>query len=313
MIVHSEHDKLISLQETCKCLFGVDKLPMTTCKQILYQKNILYNYKNNDYIILSKFKDLIDSIGNLDNYDTKYLIINYNHFLEKELNGFQKQIVDFNNNFIEYLNKKKPLFYNIIVKMFGDEYFNGQFIGFENSTNIMIIKYDNINITYGLDEFDNKLYVNINNTSIINTSIYKKLYNDIKDEYLMMDIDRFVTYNLTKITLNATFAELLVNSYNKKNEYTIPLYIINGSIVFKDDNAKIEYLNKITSIYKENTLWKNINSEPHFNFEGFNKYYLNLEEKYLDSMQMKEIVNDLYFNITNELINSYRILYNHLK
>ena len=47
----------------------------------------------------------------------------------------------------------------------------------------------------------------------------------------------------------------------------------------------------------------------YLNFIGLNKYFLNLEEKYLSSFEMKDAINDFYTNITNELIESYKILY----
>jgi hypothetical protein len=76
-----------------------------------------------------------------------------------------------------------------------------------------------------------------------------------------------------------------------------------------------QFINKFTKMYKEESIWKTKEnedySEVHLNFEGFNKYFLNLEAGYLESIYEKEIINDFYYNITNELINSYKSLYNH--
>jgi len=48
------------------------------------------------------------------------------------------------------------------------------------------------------------------------------------------------------------------------------------------------------------------------NFEGFNKYFLNLELRYLLHFEMKEMITTLYYNITNELIESYKTLYDNV-
>jgi hypothetical protein len=63
-------------------------------------------------------------------------------------------------------------------------------------------------------------------------------------------------------------------------------------------------------MYNKNSIWNFIDNEVHLNFEGFNKYFLNLEVGDLESIHEKEIINDFYYNITNELINSYKTLYN---
>jgi hypothetical protein len=126
-----------------------------------------------------------------------------------------------------------------------------------------------------------------------------------------MDIDRFVCYNLTKITNNECFSTLLVSSHNNKNDFCIPVYIINSIINYKNSKAEEKYLERFTNIYKEGTIWKNHDDDVHLNFEGFNKYFLNLELNDLADIEVKEMINDFYYNITNELINSYKILYYH--
>ena len=51
----------------------------------------------------------------------------------------------------------------------------------------------------------------------------------------------------------------------------------------------------------------------YLNFEGFNKYLLNLESSYLYNFQEKENINELYYNVMDELVNSYQRLYTHTK
>ena len=44
------------------------------------------------------------------------------------------------------------------------------------------------------------------------------------------------------------------------------------------------------------------------NFEGFNKFLLNIDTTYVN-WQIKEQINELYYQITYELIKSYELLY----
>jgi hypothetical protein len=311
-IVHPTFDKIILLKKVNKFFFGIKETPITN-PQYLLMSNIIIKYKDENYLILSKLDKFIEAIGSMENQSHKFLTINYYNFINKEINGIQKDVIDFNNQFISYLNNKKPLYYNTIIKMFGDTFFNGYLVGIENNTNIISIKYDNIIITYGYKPIDMKLYININNNhSDYNQNDYNInsiLYEQIKEAYLMMDIDRFVVYNLTKITNNEGFASLLVSSHNNKEDHCIPIYIINTFINFKNNNSSTKYLDRYKMMYKENTIWINSEEDILLNFEGFNKYFLNLELNDLSSINDKEMINDFYYNITNELINSYKTLY----
>jgi hypothetical protein len=309
-IVHPTFDKIMLLSKVNKFFFGINNTPITN-PQYLLMNEIIIKYNNDYYLIISKLNKFINAVGNMENQEDKYLHINYYNFIDRELNGIQKDLYEFNKSFIDYLNTKKPLFFNTIIKMFSNTGsntgFNGILVGIENNTNMICIKYDNISITYGYDNLDMKLYINLLSYDC------KKLYNDIKEQYLMMDIDRFVCYNLTKITDNDGFSSLLVSSHNNKEDFCIPIYMINMIIRFKNSKAEEKYIERFTNIYKEDTVWNNRKNENysdiHLNFEGFNKYFLNLEASDLDSIHEKEIINDFYYKITNELITSYKSVY----
>ena len=307
MIIHPIYDKIMPLIRINHFLFGVETIPKTTCKAYLLMNNIIIQYNNKLYLILSKMKEYIDTIGTLDNYMSEYLLINYYKFINKELSGIQYDIYNFNQQFIEYLEKEKPLFYSSIINIFGKKYFNGKFIACENITEMISILYCNIMITYGVDNVNAKLYVNLYDYN------FKKIYEDIKNEYLLNDIDLYVKYNLIAITQNESFADLLVTSHNMKESCCIAVDIINNMIAFKNETIKQNYINRFMKQYKINTIWIKLDDTIYLNFEGLNKYFLNLEKADLISDDMKEIVSDFYYNITNELINSYKTLYYHLK
>ena len=303
-IVHPNYDKIMLLSKVNRFFFGINNTPITN-PQFLLMNKIIINYNEEYYLVLSKLSKFIDAIGTMENQADKFLHINYYNFTNRELIGIQKDVVEFNNNFKLYLKKEKPMFFNTIIKMLGDTFFNGILVGIEHYTNMICIKYDEISVTYGYDELDMKLYANL---SINN---FETLYNNIKEKYLMMDIDKFVCYNLTKITGNECFSSLLVAGHNNKEDFCIPVYIINSVIKFKNTKTEEQYINKFIKMYNKNSIWNFIDEEVYLNFEGFNKYFLNLEVGDLESIHEKEIINDFYYNITNELINSYKSLYNH--
>jgi len=306
MIVHPVHDKIIPLEHVCKCLFGVKTLPITTCLIKLELDNIVLKYNDNYYIVVSRFGHFLDSVGCLDKYEDKYLVINYCNFLGTELNGIQKNIYEFNMKFIEYLEKQKPIHYNTIIRMIGKEHCNGMMVSYEKGINIMMIKYDNFVISYGYDKMESEMYVCIDKQ---NTQTFKKLAEDIFQAMLRTNVDEYVIYNLTKITGNESFAKMLVVAHNN-NDYVIPLDYADSIIQFKNENQKQHYNIKFMTLYKSGTIWNKVDDDIMLNFEGLNRYYLNLDDTFIDN---KEEVNTLYYDITNELINSYKTLYNYFK
>lgn len=304
MIVHPVYDKIIPLNQFNTFFFGTISTPVTTCNALLMLNDYVINSKGVQYVVLSKLDKIIHMIGDLDKYSDRYIHINYNHFQNKELPDFHNNIYRINMQFIAYLEKKKPLYHTVIIETLGKKYFNGRLAAHELNTNMMSILYNHIMITYGITELDNDLYVNMNKPD------YKKLYTDIKDQLLYEDPDTFVAFNLTKITGNKSFAKLLVCSHNNKNTFHIPIDIVNSIISFKNDDAMKQYIEHFTTIYPNKTLWDTIDGYIHFNFEGLNKYFLNLESNDLAS-NMKETICDFYYSIANELINSYKSLYKH--
>jgi len=318
IIVHPDFDKIVLIDHINKFFFGVSEIPITNCMQFFDFHNITIYYKKENYLVLSKLKEFFDGIGCLDKYETQYIPINYYNFIGKQLCGIHKNIYDFNKQFIEYLNINKPLYFDIFIDMIGRNSFNGKLIEYSPLVKNMSIIYDGIVINY----LDDNIYINVDNicVSLINNynEQFKNLYNMIKIKHLMKDIDTFVIYNLTKITKSKDFSKLLVESHNKKDVFCISIDIINNIINFKNEQSKKEYIERFIKLYKENIIWSCNNklcdntlcdNTIYVNFEGFNKYFLNLESGDLESHMMKEIILNFYYNITNELINSYKSLY----
>jgi hypothetical protein len=138
-------------------------------------------------------------------------------------------------------------------------------------------------------------------------SNYESLYEHHKKCLLMDNPEDFLINNLERVTGNFEFSKMAVQSYLIKNDYQTPLKGLTELITWKDVSLKNEYLDFF--IFKYKNIVKVIDGEYMTNFEGLNKFLLNLEVKYLDQWLIKEQINELYYQITHELINSYEILY----
>jgi len=311
IIMHPIHNMIIPLTQINMYLFGINSIPHTVCLQSIIDKNIVIKHNNIFYLILSKLSQYIDMFDsdNLQKYQNKYILINFNNLLNIELEGVQDLLYYFHTKFINFLNEKKPLFHNIIKKMFGDKCYKGQFVDYETNTKIISVKFNYnkpIVVHFGFPDATIPLYVNFN--TILNNDSYNKFYEEIKNEILLQDPDQFIVNNLGTF-MDISIAQLIVKSHNNKMEHIIPLEQLLRLTIFKSDKLKEEYVKVFKSLYDENTIWCYNNKTVYLNFDGLNKYFLNLELKYLDSFEMKETINTFYSMTMNELIECYKYLY----
>ena len=307
VIIHPTHNMIIPLTQVNMFLFGVNTMPHMVCTQSVVDKKYIISYNNIYYLILSKLKHYIDMFDpdNLQKYQDKYILINFNNMLNIKLEGLQSMLYTFYKEFILYLNKNKPLFYNIIKKMFGEKYFKGRITCYEPNTNVISILFNSskpIVVHFGLLELNIPFYVNL--SSADNNS----LYEEIKKHILLQDPDQYIVNNLATF-MDISIARLIVTSHNNKMEHVIPLEQLLSVTVFKSEEMKMEYIDFFASLYEENTIWCYKDNIVYLNFDGLNKYFLNLELKYLDSFEMKDTINTFYSMIMSELIECYKYMY----
>ena len=78
-------------------------------------------------------------------------------------------------------------------------------------------------------------------------------------------------------------------------------------ILWKNNNKMIAYKKYFMERYN-NTYITN-NNIVLLNFEGINKFLLNITEEDVVNFQVKEEINDMYFKSMNMLIYSFELLY----
>jgi hypothetical protein len=125
----------------------------------------------------------------------------------------------------------------------------------------------------------------------------------------MDDPEEFLISSLEKVTGNLEFSEMAVKSYLVKNDFQTPLRSICELISWKNDESMNTFIDMFVNKYFSIT--KVIDGEYMTNFEGLNKFLLSIDTKYLQQWENKEQINELYYQITHELIKSYEILYKH--
>jgi hypothetical protein len=168
-----------------------------------------------------------------------------------------------------------------------------------------IVKFDKLGkpliINFSYEDSNNSLLLGRANTNL------EKIYEYHKNFLLMESPRDFLISNLERVTGDISFSKMAVESYLMKNQFETPLDGLTNLILWKDTDAKLSYLTFFVKKYIN--LVKESKDGLMTNFEGFNKFLLNLEVKYLQQWEVKEQYNELYYQITHELIKSYEILY----
>ena len=308
IILDSKYGRSICLEELNLFLFGVKEVPKTSCLFSLKDKNIIFLKDKTYYLPLLQFSNYCDAIGSLENYNREYLLINYKNITEENLDLLQSKIRDFLEDFVKFLKNRNSINSNYILEYIGETYTKGRFECYNQLANIYTISFETpyrrIILSFGEEDLDHKFYINLEDYNL------KNVYKIIQKDLLLNNPDEFVKQHLTKLVGNKYFGELLFSSHNQKNEYIINVNQLDTIIQYKSDKLKSEYLEQYMYLYRKSNLYDDNGGDIMLNFEGFQKYLLNCESKYLESFEVRESINHLYYNITNELINCYKELYN---
>lgn len=304
IIVNSNYGKMINFSEINRKLFGRRKCPDTVCLQELIDEKIVFQENKKPYLICDKISTYFEKVGDLENQSSNYILITYYSLINKDLSNFNEDINQWWNGFKDYIKTRKK-HNKVVLGYIGDDVFNGELEEYNSLLQLYTIKFtfqDNIfNISFGYSNLKHDYYSNIKNPN------FKELYNKIVYDTLLKTPRDFVIHNLTRVTGSKPFATLLFDSHNNKSDHVIPIQVLDDIIQFKSHKLRNDYVQYFISKY--NDIYTLKEDGIYLNFIGLNKYFLNLEEKYLSSFEMKDCINDFYTNITNELIDSYKVLY----
>jgi len=288
--------------------------------------NILFGTRNKWIVD----KILLLNLGLVKEIDNNYFLLTNKVSDYLELVKSQKLELFFPYNYYKYFNKEETKFSNIIntidkyidyLESVGDQFsylikhilHNGTFLNAEIIENVNDMTCIQFNRKVG-----KSLYIILSEEiSIMPTMLcysdsqekdqYSRLYENHKNILLMDDPEQFLITNLEKVTGNFEFSEMAVKSYLVKNDFETPLASITNLIAWKNDEMMNHFIDFFVNKYF--LLTKISNGQYMTNFEGLNKFLLSIDIKYLQQWENKEQINELYYQITHELIKSYEILY----
>lgn len=283
----------------------------------LLNKKFLVNNDEKDgqiFFILEKIQEYIQYVLKKVNWEEEKLIpINYFKCLELigldiPMTELHIKIFKILTEFKEYLESKDDNHSKILLNLFWKDKFKG-FVTSNNEMPFLIsVVFPKVNslpfilnITDGLSVSKNSLSIDIDNN-------FDEIYNEWVNILLMESSDNYVITCLEEVTGSIDLAKFIFYSHKEKENFIIKVNSLNQIINFKKSKEKA-YLDKFLKLYENSNIYNIKEDLVYLNFEGFNKYLLNLEDEYLEDFEDKERINTLYYNVMDELVNSYKKLY----
>lgn len=317
---------VVPYEDLCYLLFS-SKIDDISRIELLQKGFVVNANDENDKTIYFKIEKLFDFIkfchNKVDLEKTNLCPVNFYNVLKSispEINIPQvhTKMFDTLSDFKEFLIHKEDINAKTILNYYWNNIFRGIITSYNESPFMLTIKFikkDGFPFIMNLCEFQTEVknVVCINTLGQIRLDEFEKIFNTWTQEILMDNPDNYVISCLELVTGSRDMAEFIFKSHKDKLSYVIDVNNLNQIINFASPNKKTDYLVQFMKIYENSNIYQLEEDIMYLNFEGFNKYLLNLESSYLYNFQEKENINELYYNVMDELVNSYQRLYTHTK
>ena len=299
----NETGRIINLSTLNQIFFGNSDPFCISGKLELINTNLIVKINDIFYLNINKVDEYFEKIDNFDNL--KFFPYNYYKFFKiTKISTHFKNMIESIDKYINYLTKINNSFsINIKHIIFNNNLLNADLIVAKDD--IYIVKFNKlgkplfINFTYNLHSNGNFLSLD----EPLNEMQYENTFNFHKEQLLMEDPENFLITNLERVTGDISFSKMAVKSYLYKDIFNTPIEGLCELVQWKNKTSCNEFIKLFIEKYPNL-----VKSDSMTNFEGFNKFLLNIDTTYVN-WQIKEQINELYYQITHELIKSYEILY----
>ena len=140
-----------------------------------------------------------------------------------------------------------------------------------------------------------------------NTNNFAQVYDYICQQMLMDTPEEFLICNIERVCGSRVFAEIMVKSYLNANGFVFSLDSISSIILWASSDIELKYSTYFCGRYPN--CISLVDDVVMLNFEGINKFLLNISEDDVENFEVKEQINEMYYNSMFELIHSFEQLY----
>ena len=320
-------DNMVPIARVNNFFFGTNSFANKFNYLNLAKEEIIYCLYGIYYLQINKLENYLDHVISIINIESSFNYFPYNYY--KFMEGLGKQV-------------EIPLQYQLIIKTF-DNFL--QYLDSVDTTQTRTIRYiltptckpgqfnkleceiaDVLSISH--NQFDNEFIIKLNkkgaplflrlscktsDSDILflqlnpNNKNFQTVCDYISNKLLMDSPEDFLINNIERVCGSSIFAEIMVKSYLNKKDFIFSIESISSIILWKNISIQLKYINYFHQKYSN--CIKELDNNMMVNFEGINKFLLNISEDDVENFEVKEQINEMYYNSMYELIHSFEQLY----
>jgi len=330
MTLSLTHDKNIRLSRINQFFFGTNNFANKLNFVVLNRDYSVKKHMGEYWLNISKIDNYLDYVAETIKLDTQFNCCPYNYY--KNIDGLNVPdhyitmigALDCFRNFLNQLDTTESK--TILNIMFpktnkGTYYLETDIVGmldFDNNKNF-ILKFSkkgnpliiHLNSTNNIQSVDiNTICPVLRIANNLESNEMLSLYDNICAILLMDTPECWLVNNLERVCGSKEFAELMVDSYLSKSQFKHEISVLTSIIEWKDNKSKYRYVEYLCTRYPD-CIQNDNAGNVYLNFEGVNKFFLNISEDEVENFDVKEQINTMYYNSMYELIHSFEILYKH--
>lgn len=324
------HKMVIPLSRVNQFFFGTNLFSNKLNYFSLHRDNIVKKEHGIYWVQISKLENYLEEVIQLLDLNSNLNCCPYNYYKtigkEQQIPTHYKQMIQTIDKFLEYIDNKDTLesrTYRHIISPFSNKYEYNKietevvdFLNFGSTQSTeLLLKFNKkgshlfIRMSMTSNDSDNSLKISETNTNT--DTDFEKVYQYITKLLLMDNPEEFLITNIESICGSREFAEIMVKSYLSKSEFKFTIDSISSIVLWKNTQAEIKF--KSYFCEKCSNCFKMIEEEIYLNFEGINKFLLNISEDDVENYEVKEEINEMYYNSMYEMIHSFELLYKNKK
>lgn len=326
-ILELSHNNIIPLTRVNQFFFGTNSFTSKFNYLNLFRESIIKKHLGIYWVYTSKLEKYLEEVFQIINLENNFSFCPYNYYktFKSNIPVHYQQMNNSIDKFISYLDSDDKPEARTIRNIWMPNSKKGQLSKLETEvvdfleigeTKNMILKFSKkgsplfIQLIYSENPISNTNNKSDNyGTLRIGQSIEddecEKLYEYICQRMLMDTPKEFLINNLERVCGLREFAEIMVKSYLNREQFTYPINEIKSIVLWKSESNAEDYKLYFIGHY------------PHcfdkcsscLNFEGINKFLLNINEDDVENFDVKEQINEMYYNSMTELIHSFELLY----
>ena len=322
--IKMKHNTMIPLVRVNQFFFGSNLFSNKLNYFDLHRDNMIKKEMGIYWVLISKLENYLNHINQILELEQTLNCCPYNYYKiignKQAIPEHYQLMINSIDKFLEFLddkNTRESKTIRHIISPYSSNKIETEVVDFidfnSNKSNELLLKFNKkgkplfIRMTINNQSINSNFENKLGMYKDIQTSELENLYQYICQLMLLDTPEEFLITNIERVCGSREFAEIMVKSYLSKLEFKFNIDSISAIILWKNSEKENKYKNYFCEKYE--LCYQVIEGEIYINFEGINKFLLNISEDDVENFNVKEQINEMYYNSMHEMIYCFELLY----